>query len=162
MSYESVITDLHALMRRELLELDPHEYKTHVEGESDRASIMLTAGVLEKYIVYVLNQHMPTINSDERAAIFQFEGPCGSFSSRIKMAQALGILNRRQRKQLDLIRVMRNVCAHAHPVITFDTPEIRNAVFALCKQSTATSSPSCRDRSYARCLRRFAAHSWPR
>lgn len=133
MSYESVLTELKKLMRRELLDIDPDEYKAHVQGESDRASIILTAGVLEKFLVFQLNQNMPALNSDERSGIFQFEGPCGSFSSRIKMAQALGIVSRKHRRQLDMIREMRNVCAHAHPDVNFDTPEIRNAVYALCE-----------------------------
>src|SRR6476619_2679428 len=100
MSYESVITDLKTLMRRDLLEIDPKEHKARVEGESDRANLIMQAAVLERFVVHKLVEQMETINADETAAIFQFEGPCGSFSSRIKMAQALGIISRKMRKRL--------------------------------------------------------------
>ena len=132
MSYESVITALKDLLRRDLLKMDPKEHRSRVDEESDRANIILQSAVLERFILFRLDQQMPSINSDERTAIFQFEGPCGSFSSRIKMAQALGIIDRKLRRRLDLIREMRNVAAHAHPDINFETSEIREAVINLC------------------------------
>lgn len=93
--------------------------------------IILNAAVLETYLVGKLKQLMPTLNSDEVDRLFGFDGPCGSFSSRIRMSQALGIIDRPTRRKLDLIRELRNVAAHAHPVIGFDTAEIRDTLVAL-------------------------------
>jgi hypothetical protein len=131
MSYESVITALKALLKRELFELDPVEYRANVQGESDRASLILNGSMVERFLVFHLNELMPSINRDERNAVFQFEGPLGSFSNRIRMAQALGIITRKTRRQLDIVRELRNVAAHAHPTVSFDLPEIRDAVVAL-------------------------------
>ena len=131
MSYESAIADLKKLMKHELFDIPAPEYRDKVRGESDRACIIMNGSMLERFLVHELTNKMPSINSDGRSTVFQFEGPCGSFSNRIRMAQALGIIDRGTRKRLDLIREMRNVAAHAHADVGFQTPEIRAAVLAL-------------------------------
>ena len=131
MSYASAITDLKKLMKHELFDIDPKDYRAKVKGESDRAAIIMNGSMLERFLVKELTLKMQSINGDERSAVFQFEGPCGSFSNRIRMSQALGIIDRKTRKRLDLIREMRNVAAHAHANVDFETPEIKGAVLAL-------------------------------
>lgn len=131
MSYESISTDLRTLLKRELFEISPSDHIHQLDNESDRAFIILNAAMLERFLVSELTGKLPGVNADERARIFNFAGPCGSFSSRIQMAQALEVIDRSTRRRLDLVREMRNVCAHAHPDITFETPEIKAAVWHI-------------------------------
>lgn len=144
MSYESAIADLKELLRRELFSIDPGEYRARVAGESDRASMILNGAMVERFLVMELQARMTAINKEERDRIFNFERPCGSFSNRIRIAQALGVVDRKTRRQLDLVRELRNVAAHAHPDISFATPQIRNAVIALvgpAKRKVAKAMP---------------------
>ena len=97
--------------------------------------------MLERFLVSELTGKMTGANSDERTRIFDFEGPCGSFSNRIQMAQALDIIDRETRRRLDIIRLMRNAAAHAHPSLTFDTPEIRAAVWHLIGAEPRQTDP---------------------
>lgn len=131
MSHESVIASLKKLIKLDLITIAPGDHAQHVMDESDRTSIILTAAVIEDMLVHRLQQNMTTINADERDRLFNFEGPCGSFSNRIRMAQALGIIDRATRKQIEIIKEMRNVAAHSHAPVDFKTPEIRDAFAAL-------------------------------
>lgn len=74
---------------------------------------------------------MPNINSNEASRIFSYDGIAGSFSSRLKLAQAMDLIDRPTRKMIELIREMRNACAHARQETTFSTPEIRDAFVSL-------------------------------
>jgi len=131
MSHESVITGLKRLIKRDLLEIEPKDHVDHLFGESPRSTIILEASTVEASILHILKGKMPTLNNDERERIFNFEGPCGSFSNRIRMAQGLGVFDRTTRRSIELIKEMRNAAAHCHAPISFETVEIREAVLAL-------------------------------
>ena len=158
MGHREVTANLKALLKQELVELEPKKHRDLIqERESDRASIILLAAMVERFLVRALNDKMPTINSDERDRLFNFEGPCGSFSNRIRMAQALGIIDRSLRRKLDLVRDMRNVAAHAHPDITFDTPQIREATIALLDEKYRDVAEGLSARELRRALVTYSA-----
>jgi hypothetical protein len=137
MSHESVIASLKKLIKQDLLTIDPKEHAHYTMGESDRTSIILCASLIEDMIVRKLEAKMPSINADERNRLFNFEGPCGSFSNRIRMAQALGIIDRPLKKRIELVKEMRNVAAHSHAHVGFDTIEIKKATAALLAPAQA-------------------------
>ena len=83
----------------------------------------------------MLDEAFKGLNSDERERLFGYEGPAGSFSARLILAQALGIIDREKRRKCEIIKAMRNVAAHCHTKITFDTLEIREAVLHLMPSS---------------------------
>ena len=118
-------------MKSRLLDFDPAEHVHYLGRESDRAMIILEAAALEETLLEALKNKMGSLDNDERARIFGFEGPCGSFSNRIRIAQGLGIINRPMRRKFEIIKEMRNVAAHCHFPIGFEVPQIRNAVAAL-------------------------------
>lgn len=63
--------------------------------------------------------------------MFKGDAPLASFSARIRMAYALGIISKEMRADLDAIRDIRNVFAHAQKHITFDTHAVRSACLSL-------------------------------
>lgn len=106
-------------------------------GESDRSFIILNGSMIEDKLETVLHRKFSGINKDERLRLFGFEGPLGTFSSKIKMGQALGLLTRNQAKRIDLVREARNTAAHVLTPITFDTPEIRAVVLCFLTEEQA-------------------------
>jgi hypothetical protein len=122
MSLEMVMRELKRLNRDELFSFPPKDHAKHMMEEGDRAAIILFASSIEGTLLYMLKESMPTLNSDEKDRIFNFEGPCGSFSNRIRLAQGLGLIDRQTRKHIELIKEMRNVAAHSYSRVTFDTP----------------------------------------
>lgn len=131
MSHESVVASLKALIKHDLFHITPDEFGHHVAAESDRSLIILTAAMVERFVLESLVGRMPSINSDERNRIFNFEGPCGSFSNRIRLAQAIGVFDRPTRRQIEVVKEMRNVAAHCVSRISFDTPEVLDALTLL-------------------------------
>jgi hypothetical protein len=53
---------------------------------------------------------------------FDYDGPMGTFASRIAVAYALGIFGPQTRHDLDLIRHLRNQFAHCRNPLSFDMP----------------------------------------
>ncbi|MCL6741573.1 DUF4145 domain-containing protein [Sphingomonas sp. RB56-2] len=140
MSYASVIADLKALNRIEILGVDAAAHVDHMDAESDRSTLILMAASTEGLLVGRLKEMMPGINAEERNRIFGFEGPCGSFSNRIRIAQALGIVDRSTKKKLEVIKEMRNAAAHSFAQLTFSTAEIVEGVAYLFPQQYREAS----------------------
>jgi len=103
------------------------QFVANLSEESDRGAVILAATMVEDTLLEVLSSRMPTLNSDERSRMFDHEGIAGSFSAKIKLAQGLGIIDRKVARSIDIIREMRNACAHSRQAISFETPELRDA-----------------------------------
>lgn len=100
-------------------------------GENDRGAIILSASSIELTLERQIKRQMPHLNSEERSYLFDFNGPVGTFSSKIRIANAIGIIGRQIYRKIDLVREMRNACAHSREPISFQTPAIYNAVICL-------------------------------
>ena len=127
MSHDNAIKDLKAYTKVAAHDLSPADFVAALKGESDRGAIILAATMIDDRLSIALRERMPDINSAEAARIFGVDGLAGTFANRLKLAQALGIIDRGTRKLLELIREMRNACAHSRQIMTFSTPVIRAA-----------------------------------
>jgi DNA-binding MltR family transcriptional regulator len=76
----------------------------------------LLDSLIEARIVHALK------NKDDIEEMFADRGPLGTFSSKIQMAYALGQIDSTVRDDLNCIRRIRNVFAHAKTSVTMDTP----------------------------------------
>lgn len=95
---------------------------------SDRALAVLYSSLVEVLIKRLLNAKIRSeLNSDDRDRLFGPQGPVGTFSSRIIVAYAFGLIGPDTRFNLDLIREIRNVFAHSRKPLSFDTKQVRAA-----------------------------------
>jgi hypothetical protein len=78
----------------------------------------LLDNLVEEGIVHLLKNK----DSDTMAELFSDHGPLGTFSSKIQLAYALGTIDDTTKDDLNCIRRIRNVCAHARISVTMDTP----------------------------------------
>jgi hypothetical protein len=94
--------------------------------ESDRGALMLAATGTEDMLEFEILKHMPTLLVDEaaRKQMFEQDGPIATFSRKIAIAYALGILDKEYRAKADLIREIRNACAHSRKPISLKIPEV--------------------------------------
>ena len=95
-----------------------------MSGESDRGAIILMATAIDDSLLAALKRNMSGLEAKELHSIFELDGLASSFSKRTKLAQAMGIIDRGTRLLIDLIREMRNACAHSRQALTFDSPVI--------------------------------------
>jgi hypothetical protein len=98
-----------------------------LNGESDRASIILMASVLDDGLIYLLTSKLGyAVDENDLEHIFRFEGPLGTFSSRIEIAILFGFIDNDMFEQLRTVREMRNACAHAQKPMKFSDPALAN------------------------------------
>lgn len=87
------------------------EFKKELEGQSDRGLVVVGAAGLDVVLESLLSVQL----NDEirREDMFgSSNGPLGEFGSRIKVAAALGLISRDERRELGIVRRIRNEAAH--------------------------------------------------
>jgi hypothetical protein len=121
---------LRKLQRRwpEIGELD-HLRREMKRQKNDRVAAILGSNLLDLTLKAVLTIHVP--NRDAAPELFEDFGPLSTLDAKIKMAHAMDLLGPQTRKNLGIIRTVRNVFAHTANAITFDTPEVAEACNAL-------------------------------
>jgi hypothetical protein len=82
---------------------------------SDEATVVVGGAILEFVLRDAIARHFrKDVNQKEISKLFKVEsnGPLNDFSSKIKLAYALGIWKEKTREDLDKIREIRNYFAH--------------------------------------------------
>ena len=92
-------------------------------GDSDRAVGLLHAGWAETAVESAIKV---VLKPDFSKDVFDYEGPLGTFSAKIRMAYALGLFGENTKHDLLLIRTLRNGFAHCSLPLQFETPEVRD------------------------------------
>ncbi len=101
------------------------DFRRALTKETDRGCALYAAAYLDRAISDLLYLSLVENKSVEKD-LFEGTAPLASFSSRIKLAYYLGKLSPSMRRDLDLIRKIRNDFAHSAGNLTFDTEKIAN------------------------------------
>lgn len=80
------------------------------QGESDRAAAVLAAAYLDEQLKDLLTAAF-TVDS-KGAELLDVNQPLGSFGPRIAISEAVGLITAPERRDLDLLRKIRNDFAH--------------------------------------------------
>src|SRR5690348_9432004 len=105
---------------------DFEQFYNEFQGESDRACAILGAVILDEQLRALLEAFCI---DDSGAVAKLFKGPAAplaTFSSRTSAAYALGLVPRSERRDLDLIRHIRNAFAHQLHGLSFESDEIKS------------------------------------
>jgi len=106
---------------------DTVEMQAEIMGASDRSTVIALAAFLDAALEWLIASNMrPQATVAEFDETFGINGPLGSFSARIKIAYMLKLIEEPLRNQLEVIREMRNACAHSKRPISFENPELAN------------------------------------
>jgi hypothetical protein len=97
--------------------------------ESDRGAIILVATGIEDMLESKILEKLPALASDEttKNRMFERDGQLASFSKKTEMAYAMGLIDSEYRDKIDLIREIRNACAHARKPISMENTALRSA-----------------------------------
>ena len=85
---------------------------------------MIAVSHIDDLLKGAIKYRMVNLTSDDEEVLFSGFGPLATFSARIRIAYALGIVGKKTRHDLDLMREIRNAMAHSRRAIGFDTPEV--------------------------------------
>jgi DNA-binding MltR family transcriptional regulator len=92
--------------------------------ESERGCALAGASFLEEELASLLKGYFVN-NKKYVDEIFSPSGPLDSFSSRINMSYCLGLISNVARKDLNLIRKIRNRFAHSAENVSFEDTDIK-------------------------------------
>jgi len=106
-----------------------------LNGESPRGGVLVAASFIEGLLYRILDSFM--LDGKAKLQVLDgFNAPAGTFSAKIALAVALGLISERERRECELVRKIRNKFAHnVHP--TFDDEVIK----ALCNELTFRAMP---------------------
>lgn len=112
---------------------DLSEYFRLLRKETDRGCAMIVAAHLDDKLGELLKACMVQDKEyeEEIAEFFRDPGPLGTFSARIKLARYLSIMSPQVRKDLDIIRKIRNDFGHKLEFEDFNTPSIKDRCMNL-------------------------------
>ena len=119
------IKTLRAFRRRKLPAKIPTYLLRQLFNEGVRTAMTLFGAALDDALMYRLSQSLAyELNEPSFQHVFRDDGPLGSFGSRIEIGHLFGVIDDHTRHQLSICRELRNVCAHAHHEVSWDTLEL--------------------------------------
>jgi len=113
-----------------------------------RAAAITMAALVERFLEEAIVSCLRRQDEKTVGSLVDTGGPLASFSSKIRLAYALRIIESPERDDLDWIREIRNVFAHAVRPITFSNPLVMDRVLKM--NCAAGHSPRDLDRENAK------------
>ncbi len=104
-----------------------YQFRQTLSKETDRGCALMAASFLENEIERLLkDKFIGTASFID--LLFEFNGPLGTFSSKIKICYGVGLISKEIMNDLDLIRKIRNDFGHNYKPIDFNTPAIKSRI----------------------------------
>ena len=100
-------------------------FLNEISTQSDRGAAIVAASVLDALLQKLILERLIPLGRERQEALFEGPNkPLSTFSSKIEILFALGILANHQRQVLHGIRDIRNQFAHRIEALTFADPEV--------------------------------------
>lgn len=107
-----------------------------IRSTSDRGATIIIASHIEDQLATAIEHCLKQKDDDTLSCLYERDGALSTMFSTIHLAYAMGIIDSTMRKDLDIIRRIRNAFAHAKRPVTFQTPEIQAAIGKLSRTKT--------------------------
>jgi len=98
---------------------------------TDQAVALVNTVALERTLEQTILNRMVPLSKAETTELFVGMAPLSSLSAKIKIAYAMGIIGEKGKKDMDLVKDIRNQFAHSFHELSFETPEVSSACFKL-------------------------------
>ncbi|WP_374634605.1 hypothetical protein [Ferrovibrio sp.] len=101
---------------------DLKSLRSEIYNGSDRSCAIVFGSFVEISLIrFLKTKTRPSTHED----IFDYRGPLGTFSSKIRMAYSLNFIGPKTHSDLDKIRHLRNTFAHSRLPLKFKTPVVK-------------------------------------
>lgn len=100
-------------------------------GTSVAGRVLLVTARLDQLTERVVASNMPGLDKKTQAALFGGMGPLHSFSARIHIAKAMGIISAHDAAELHKLRKLRNEFAHSGIPLDWSDSKVRSLVAGL-------------------------------
>lgn len=105
-------------------------YINNMHRESDRGAVLSIAAALEDRLKEIILLFLRDSKSSTKL-LDGFNAPIGTFSSKILMSHALGLITDKEYKELETLRKLRNKFAHTWENLNFESSDIKTIIFTL-------------------------------
>jgi hypothetical protein len=100
-----------------------------LKSQTDRGTAVIAAAVLDDLLEILLTARFVELSGERSDGLFKKIGaPLSSFSSKIEICFAVGVISNEARLAMHLIREVRNEFAHRIEQITFDHPDVATKI----------------------------------
>ena len=106
-------------------------YLHTISAESDRGAVLIAAALLDSALEDVLKKKLVVTPEKEDALFDGAYAPLRSFSAKIELAFRLGLIMRKTRQMLHLVRKLRNEFAHSPDGVTTHDDSVRARLRAM-------------------------------
>jgi len=118
-------TALKALSRKQATYIEiARTFKVLKRQRSDRAVAILASALVEDALEGAILASLSPLSKEDRASLFEGDGPLSTFSAKIRVGFALSIFGAITRADLNCMRDVRNAFAHARVSLKFTTHEV--------------------------------------
>ncbi len=100
-------------------------------GETDTGIAIVSAAYFDDCLKKLFSLNIDKSSRKIFEAIFDFNGPLGTLSSKINLAFGLSLISKETHQRLNSIRKIRNEFAHSPYGISFNTEEIKNKIIGI-------------------------------
>lgn len=121
------LSDLKKLSRQTMGVADVLVAREYMPNAEDRAVGVIEATKVEDSLVSAIRRKFVELIPSEDDELFSGTAPISTFSAKIKICYAMGIIGKNTRRDLEIIRHIRNAFAHSAKPLWFSTPEISKA-----------------------------------
>src|ERR1700730_13626881 len=117
--------NLKVFTRGDLRFSDLPKLEAEMYGSSDRATVLMLCAVLETCLMIFLRDHMrPALNAEDSRRLFDTGGSLRDLSSKTMIGYAFDLFGPETKRDIDLIRLLRNEFAHSRRSFGFSTLEV--------------------------------------
>jgi len=121
-----------------------------VKTQTDRGAAIIAASVLDELFKRVILERLIVIGGERSDALFNKIGaPLASFSAKIELAFALGIISNDARLAAHPVRDVRNKFAHRIEPLSFDHSEVSQIILTRASKNAKALAGSTRDKFLA-------------
>ncbi|MFZ1107438.1 MAG: hypothetical protein WAN43_03675 [Rhodomicrobium sp.] len=107
------------------------DWRRELKYGSDRSICIIAVANLEAWLADLICTKFAYSDVDTLDRLYRPEGPLSTFSCKIELAYAMGLISDEDRLELNKIKNIRNDFAHNTSIITFETQAIKELCLTL-------------------------------
>jgi hypothetical protein len=117
-----------------------------LDNASDRAVALMAVSAVDQVLVdLLLSRFVPLSDTEIEAQFFGKNANFGTFSIRTDLCYMLGLIHKGEKRDLDIMRRVRNAFAHGTEPLTFESDPVKAAVLSLSYVKHAHPDGQARD-----------------
>jgi hypothetical protein len=121
-----------------------------VDGESDRGAVVIIGSVLEDFLLNRILSKLRPLGASDVKNLIRSGGLVSTFADKVTLAHALDLIDDDLVEMLDVVKAMRNACAHSRRDIGFTNPVLQNALLLLFENRNVEELKGSTDRNFMR------------